>query len=987
MAVPVLLTAAVSWILSAGTSGVLGNRADASLVRLARGPDPDLVDRIARLASGAADVRVDRAAFSEWLGDQRTFDLVSRLAGRPEAAGDAGLYELAGDYASELLATADEFGIIADGQSADAQTKAAELIACTLLALWTESDPVQRPLFILLGDTTALRQGQEQLRDLVEKLITTVTISNSRVDTVRSGPAGSETRPNYRDEMDALLSRLERIDDGIQNLLVQLDTAHTLAVVSGAMQLPASTAGFTGRADELTALVRLLDPAGPAVVSAVAGMAGVGKTSLAVEAAHAARRRGWFKGGVLFIDLHGYGERVESERALDALLRALEVPGSDIPTGAEERAGLYRSVLAQKTDPILVIADNASSEAQVRLLLPGTGPHKLLVTSRYTLAGLGARLVDVAVLDEESAVDLLDAALRVAHPNDDRISDDQQAAKRLARICGGLPLALQITAALMKADPTLSAAELADELALESEQLAQLAYDDGSGGEGHSVAAAFELSYHRLPDPAARVFRLLPVNPGADMSTQAVAVLADLPVGQGRRVLSHLTRAHLVEAAPGTAHRWRMHDLVLLYARRLSDSYADSDGREQARDRLLEYYLNTAEAADSHLGAAPRAGISRTFSSRDDALAWLDEERTCLVSAVQMAVGTGQDRVAMRLPRALAVYLVDWRQRFDEALSTAITSREIARRIGDLAEEAAALNRLGIVLRELRRFEEAFIACRESAAIYKDIGNRKGESAALNNLGTALCEARRFEEAIVAHQESVVICRDIGYRYGAGMALGNLANDLEEVGRFEEAITAHQESAEIFRDVGYRRGEGLALLNLGSTLNSIGQLKEAITACQEAAAICRDIADRRSEGMALHNLGVSLAGLQRYEEAISAYEQDIAICQETGDRHGEGITLDNLGIARQGLRQYEEAITAHQDAAAAYRETSDRLGEGEALGHLGVALRGAQRIEEAITALEDAITIFHETGDPEMERIALDELRATEGIQNTQPGQ
>jgi hypothetical protein len=150
-------------MLNAGAAGVVGNRADAGLTRLAAGPDSDFVDRIARLASGASNVPVDRTAFSEWLSDQRTFDLLSRLAGRPEASGHSGLHEFADEYASALLATAEDFQIIADGEAADTQNKVAELIACTLLALWEESNPVQRPLYILLGDTTELRQGQEKL--------------------------------------------------------------------------------------------------------------------------------------------------------------------------------------------------------------------------------------------------------------------------------------------------------------------------------------------------------------------------------------------------------------------------------------------------------------------------------------------------------------------------------------------------------------------------------------------------------------------------------------------------------------------------------------------------------------------------------------------------------------------------------------------------------------------------------------------------------
>ena len=185
-------------------------------------------------------------------------------------------------------------------------------------------------------------------------------------------------------------------------------------------QLPAPVAGFTGRDAELAEVTGLLDPAagaGAVVMSAVAGLAGVGKTALAIQAAHAAQAAGWFPGGVLFLDLHGYDDQaVQPGQALDALLRALGIPAEHIPPGAEERAGLYRSALAAVTDPALVVADNASAEAQVRPLLPGPGPHRVLVTSRHTLADLGARLLDVEVLAEQAAITLVEAVLRAARP-------------------------------------------------------------------------------------------------------------------------------------------------------------------------------------------------------------------------------------------------------------------------------------------------------------------------------------------------------------------------------------------------------------------------------------------------------------------------------------------------------------------------------------------------------------------------------------------
>ena len=228
----------------------------------------------------------------------------------------------------------------------------------------------------------------------------------------------------------------------VRDALARLDTTHAVMATPTALaQLPAAAAGFTGRDDELAALAALLDPAGtsgPVVVSAVAGLAGVGKTTLAVQAGHAATERGWFGGGVLFIGLHGYDEApVEPAQALDALLRALRVPVEHIPPTLEERAGLYRSALAQIGEPVLVIADNASFETQVKPLLPGTGPHKLLVTSRHTLAALDARIVDITVLDNAAAIDLLDAALRTARPDDNRVTGHRQSAARLAELVRG----------------------------------------------------------------------------------------------------------------------------------------------------------------------------------------------------------------------------------------------------------------------------------------------------------------------------------------------------------------------------------------------------------------------------------------------------------------------------------------------------------------------------------------------------------------------
>ena len=736
-------------------------------------------------------------------------------------------------------------------------------------------------------------------------------------------------------------------------------------------QLPPLASGFTGREAELAQVAGLLDPAagaGAVVVSAVAGLAGVGKTALAVQAAHAARSSGWFPGGVLFIDLHGYDQNpVQPGQALDALLRALGIPGEHIPETAEQRAGLYRSVLARIADPVLVVADNASAEAQVRPLIPGPGPHRVIITSRHTLAGLVARLLDVTVLDQAAALVLLDKVVRAARPDDDRIRGNSAAVGRLAKACGGLPLALQITAALLVADPALTVEELSRALDDEVLRLETLRYDDGSGVSAPSVAAAFELSYRQLDQDAARLFRLLPADPGPDVSTEAVAELTGWPAHQARAAIGRLVRAHLVEPA-GRPGRWRMHDLLRLYARQLSGT--NPGERDQAAGRLLAYYFKRAGAADKHLRALAGQPKPAEFADRAEALAWLDTERPNLIAAVTMAAAIGRDRIAVRLPLILSEYLA-WRRRFDDLLTVLAVSRDCARRQGNRANEAAALSNLGVALTGVRRFEEAIGACRDAAVICRKARDRRGEGMALNNLGNALREARRFEEAIAAHQDAAAIYRKARDRRGEGMAQNNLGSALREVRRFEEAISAHQEDLTICRETGDRHGEGMALNNLGVVLREVRRFEEAISAHQEDLTICRETGDRHGEGMALNNLGLALREVRRFKEAVSAHQDAAAVCRETDDRHSEGAALNNLGNALREVRRFEEAIRAHQDAAAIFREIGDRHGEGTAIIGLGLALREVRRFEEAIRACQDAAVICRETDDRHSEGTAL----------------
>ncbi|MFI9174558.1 tetratricopeptide repeat protein [Streptomyces lincolnensis] len=650
--------------------------------------------------------------------------------------------------------------------------------------------------------------------------------------------------------------------------------------------LPAPAAGFTGRGAELDDLLRAFDPAAvgeavPVLVAALSGLGGIGKTALAVQAAHEACRRGWFPGGVLFLDLHGYDDDpVTGEQALETLLRALGVEPEHIPVRGDERGALYRSVLAERgrereRGAVLVLADNASSPDQVRPLLPGDARHRLIVTSRGKLPQLGARLLALDELSPEEAYELLDRALRIADSDDSRVVDEAEEAVRVASRCGHLPLALQIAAALLVLDRDKAVAELASELAEFRDRLAHL--DDGE----RSVRAAFDLSYRRLPADQARLLRLLCLAPGNEVTIEAVTALTGDEVPP-TRALGALARAHLVERGSGRG-RWRLHDLVRAFGVGLvAEDVGLWEEGEGARERLLGFYVRWADAADDRLRWLPGVVEPKRFGDRAGALAWLDGERAGLVgSVVQWAGEERYARQAVRLAACLEVYL-RWRRYFDDGIAVAGAAREAAHWAGDREGEAGAWTSLGIALREAGRVEEAIEAHTRARDLYQAARDRHREGMAWNNLGVALRDAGRVEEAIDALTSARDLFQAAGDRHREGTTWNNLGLALRDAGRAEEAIDAHTRARDLFQAAG----------------------------------------DRHREGMAWNNLGVALEEAGRVEEAIEAYGRDLEICREFEDWYGTGQTLFNLALVHEGLDRPAEARACYFQAADAYTQAN-----------------------------------------------------------------
>ncbi|MFB7270886.1 tetratricopeptide repeat protein [Streptomyces sp. NPDC056244] len=739
------------------------------------------------------------------------------------------------------------------------------------------------------------------------------------------------------------------------------------------------TSQFVGREVVLRELLALLDPAsadearpGVVLVSAVAGLPGVGKTEVALQAAHRALDLGWFPGGALMVDLHGYEaepKRLDPDRALGGLLRALGVPDQYIPPETQERERLYRTILAEyarQGRPILVVIDNAYSDDQATPLLPGSGAA--IVTSRRTLALLHADLFDLDTLPASDATELLTLLLRRRRGDTERrVAEDPDEARRLVDFCAGLPLAVEIIAALLAAHPAKPLSVMADELADEHTRLAELRYEE------RAVQAAFDLSYRNLEEDQARLFRLLTVNPGPEVSTLAASTLAGLEERQGRRLLEELARAHLIEPA-GAYGRWRMHDLVRLYATGLAENSAAEDDRIGALGRLLEHYLTMSWNASTHLSPEISAPAAHGFDDRDRALEWLDAELPNLVAACRTSIERVPS-VGITMVRSLARFL-SWRRHFEEWTELAALAVEAARRLGDRTVEAQVLGNLTAALVGADRHKEAIAAAQEAVALCRATGDRYGEAMALGNMATALQEERRFQEAISVSHDARAVFREIGHWHGEGMALATLGRVRLGLRQFEETIVACRDAAAICHETGDRQNEKSALTNLGLALVETRRYKEAIAACQDAATISADIGDRYNEGVALARLGFALHKTGRYEEAAAASEKAVTIYHETDDRPNEGLTLTTLGVTLNELGRIDDAIRVTRDAIAAFRETGHRLHEARALNNLGLDLADAGRFSEAIDTYLSAAEIFQEVDDPHATLDTLINLRA-----------
>ncbi|USX54830.1 BTAD domain-containing putative transcriptional regulator [Lentzea sp. HUAS12] len=688
-------------------------------------------------------------------------------------------------------------------------------------------------------------------------------------------------------------------------------------------QLPARAGHFTGRAAEFAALADL-----PPIV-VVSGVAGVGKTTFAVEWAR--RVAGLFPDGQVFLDL----QRLTPAQALTEMLHGLGVPADRVPA---DPAALYRTLLHGKR--VLILLDDVRRARDVLPLVPGDQGNLLLITSRDTLSALGTRhavhTVNLDLLSGSEAHDLLTGIL-----GEQRVGAEPGATAELVVHCGRLPLALRIAAARLEIRPGRRIADLVRELT-RNDPLDVLTVD----GDDRTVRTVFASAHRTLSPQAARLFRVLGEHPGASFP----ADLADA-MGPG---LDELVASHLVsEVGNG---RYALHDLIRLFARQSGDL---GDGVE----RLLDRYLTIAHAAGEVLN--PRHDLVVRERSDDlpfgadrvEVLAYLDAERDNLLHVIRLAAREGLHRETWQLAYLLTSYFEargNWAARVEQCEHAV----RAARALGDRRAEAEMLRGQGIALQMTSRIAEAMVVQREALALVREAGDPRGEARLHNNIANAHSELREFDRALESYRAAMDVHGAVGDEVGVALARRNLGYTYVRMGRPELAAPPLFAALDTFRAKENRRLEAATLMTLGNAYHQLADLEPALRCFGDALAISREITDHRFEADALIGLGITQLALGDPAVAGKRLTDALAVCRTLGDGHREASTLRRL--AEAGLAMNDLAAAREHFGAALQARTQAPDGFEEAQVHRALAgLEGrCGRWTRAARHLAQAVSLF-----------------------------
>lgn len=702
--------------------------------------------------------------------------------------------------------------------------------------------------------------------------------------------------------------------------------------------LPPAIGDFTGREAQFAALDRA------AAVTLLVGTAGVGKTALAVQWGHRARAK--FPDGQLYVNLNGYsvGPPVQPLQALSQFLRAVGVPPDQVPVDLAEAAGLYRSLLADRT--VLVLLDNAVSAEQVRPLLPAGPRCQVVITSRDRLDGLvaldAAQRLGLDVMSPDEALALLRRMI-----GGERIDAEQASARELAGMCAHLPLALRITAAQLVNHPSRPIADYVATLD-QNDLLTSLRID---GDEQSAVRAAFDLSYSGLKPEAQELFRRLGLVPGPDVSAQTAAALIESTPCEAARLLDQLAAAHLVDQP--VYGRYTCHDLLRHYARERADEQDSAEERENVLCRLLDEYLRHARAAVGVLYphmlqlAPPTKDLFEDFAS---ALAWLDVERPSLITAIHHAARAGQRERAWLLADAIRGYLFQ-RGEFADWFATARLALSLA--TDDPKARAAALFSLGTAHYAVNQYAEATELCTAALDLCRETEWLYGQARVLNNLGLIAMSTGELEQAAAHCEQALRIGLRMGDRHTEEMTLSNLGLMCQLRGEADRSVDFYRRALIVQREIN-PSGDGVVLTYLGGALCLRGDLDDALDSCVTGLECCREIGARGEEAQAQAYIAEIHHAAGRRDEALAAAHAAIEIAVELGDLRTESCGRMTLDEILGGTEECERALTLARAIGARHNECEALIIMAANLVHDGAHSLASDYAQHALGIAMDA---------------------------------
>ncbi len=668
-------------------------------------------------------------------------------------------------------------------------------------------------------------------------------------------------------------------------------------------QLPLDVPGFTGRQEQLNALDEVAEEASEqptaVIIAAVRGTAGVGKTALALHWAHLVRHR--FPDGQLYLNLRGFdpaGSPMSASEAIRRFLEALDVTPRRIPVDLDAQAALYRTLLSGRR--MLIVLDNARDADQVRPLLPGAPGCLVLITSRHQMTGLvvaeNAHLVPLDLLTSEEARDLLSRRLGAG-----RATAEPDAVDEIVNRCAGLPLALAIVAARAAVHPQLSLASLAAGLRDADEPL-----DNFSTGDSTTdVRAVFSWSYRTLVPDAARVFRLLGVHSGPDISGPAAASLTGIPLAEVRPLLNRLTQAHLLtEHLPG---RYTFHDLLRAYATELACRVEADNQLRLATHRILDHYLHSAYAAtrllDPYRDAIrlnpPQPGVTpESPADHEQALAWFTAEHATLLAATRHAASAGWDGHAWQQAWALATFL-ERRGHWHDQVTVQHAAVSAARRSADPGSQALADRILARAYINLGRCDDARTRLRNALSLYRRSGDQAGQAHTHINLGIAYARRGRHTHALRHARQAHDLFRAAGHLRGQAIALSACGWYYAQLRDYRQALAASQDALLLHQESGDHAGEAHTWDTVGYVHHQLGHHARAIACYQRGLDLFRHLADRYEEATTLVRLGHTHHTAGNADAARHAWEQAIIILDALDHPDAEQIraTLGSLDRA------------------------------------------------------------------------------------------